>query len=214
MTVERFMTKDPVTARPDTAVPEARAILKERGISRLPVVDKNGDLVGIVTEFDLVNACPSTATSLDMWEMSYLIAKLKLETIMKKKVITITESCTVEDAARLMADNDISGLPVMRGKVLVGIITESDLFRIFVDLFGARKRGIRATLLLPERVGEIAALTASIAEAGGNIISLNTFPAENDNEVICTIKLEGIEKDRFVAVVLKEIDGVLDVRQA
>ncbi len=214
MTVERFMTKDPVTAHPDTTVPEARAVLKERGISRLPVTDKNGALVGIVTEFDLVNACPSAATSLDMWEMSYLIAKLKLETIMKKKVITITESCTVEDAARLMADNDISGLPVMRGKELVGIITESDLFRIFVDLFGARKRGIRATLLLPERVGEIASLTSSIAAAGGNIISLNTFPAENDNEVICTIKLEGIEKDRFVAVVLKDIDGVLDVREA
>jgi acetoin utilization protein AcuB len=214
MTVDRFMTREPITVNGDTTVPEARSILKANKISRLPVTNKEKGLIGIITEFDLVNACPSSATSLDMWEVSYLISKLKVESIMTKKVVTITESCTVEDAARLMADHDISGLPVMRGESIVGIITESDLFRVFVELFGARKRGTRATLLLPDKRGEIAALTSSIAEAGGNIISLNTYPADSDDEVICTMKVEGIGKETFISAILKDIDGVIDVREA
>jgi acetoin utilization protein AcuB len=214
MTVDRFMTRDPITVHGETTVPEARSILKANKISRLPVTDKGKALIGIVTEFDLVNACPSSATSLDMWEVSYLISKLKVESIMTKKVVAITESCTVEDAARLMADHDISGLPVMRGENIVGIITESDLFRVFVELFGARKRGTRATLLLPDKLGEIAALTASIAEAGGNIISLNTYPADTEAEVICTMKVEGLSKETFISAILKDIDGVIDVREA
>jgi acetoin utilization protein AcuB len=213
MTVAKRMTRDPIVVSGDTTVPEARAILKRENISRLPVLDHDKRLIGIVTEFDLVNACPSPASSLDMWEMSYLISKLKVEKVMTRDPITITEDTTVEEAARLMADNDISGLPVMRDRRLAGIITESDLFRIFIELFGARRKGIRATVVLPEKRGELAALSKAIADAGANIVSMATYPGEDESSVLCTFKVEGISKEALVAAIGSCIEDVVDLRE-
>jgi acetoin utilization protein AcuB len=213
MTVAKRMTRDPIVVSGETTVPEARAILKREKISRLPVLDHEKRLIGIVTEFDLVNACPSPASSLDMWEMSYLISKLKVEKVMTRDPITISEDTTVEEAARLMADNDISGLPVMRDRSLVGIITESDLFRIFIELFGARRKGIRATVLLPEKRGELALLSQAIADAGANIVSMATYPGENEKSVLCTFKVEGIPKEALVAAIGSCIEDLVDLRE-
>jgi acetoin utilization protein AcuB len=213
MTVAKRMTRNPITVDPDTTVPEARAILKREKISRLPVLDSSGRLVGIVTEFDLVNACPSTATTLDMWELSYLLSKLKIDKVMTKNPITIMEDAAVEEAARIMADNDISGLPIMRGDMLVGIITESDLFRLFIELFGARKKGIRATVLLPEKKGELATLSSAIAKAGGNIISFASFLADDPCDSCCTFKVEGMTKDALAAVIAPIVDEIVDIRE-
>lgn len=213
MTVSKRMTRNPITVEPDATVPEARAILKREKISRLPVLDKAGKLVGIVTEFDLVNACPSGATTLDMWELSYLLSKLKIEKVMTRNPITITEDSAIEEAARLMADNNISGLPIMRGDLLVGIITESDLFRLFIELFGARKKGIRATVLLPEKRGELAALASAIAKEGGNILSFASFLADDPCDSCCTFKVEGLDKDKLAAVLGPIVDEVVDIRE-
>lgn len=212
MTVGKKMTRNPIVAHPETTVPEARALLRREGISRLPILDKHDKLVGIVTEFDLVNASPSAASSLDMWELSYLLSKLHLEKVMHRQVITVTEDTTVEEAARLMADNNISGLPVMRGEELVGIITESDLFRIFTELFGARKIGVRVTALLPEKRGELASFAKAIADAGGNIVSFVTYPGEDLSNTLCTFKVEGLERDRLVALVAPLVQELVDAR--
>jgi len=213
MTVVKRMTRNPITVDAETTVPEARAILKREKISRLPVLDKKAKLVGIVTEYDLVNACPSTATTLDMWELSYLLGKLKVEKVMTKDPITITEDCTIEEAARLMADNDISGLPIMRGEALVGIITESDLFRLFIELFAARKKGVRATVLLPEKKGELAALSSAIAKEGGNILSFASFLADDPSESCCTFKVAGMTKEKLTAVIAPLVDEIVDIRE-
>ncbi len=212
MTVARCMSKNPVTIHPDLPVPDARALMRREKIHRLPVLEKNGKLVGIVTASDLIHASPSPATALDMYELQYLISKLKVEKVMTKKLVTATEDLPVEEAARIMVDNNISGLPVMRGEILVGIITESDLFKLFIELFGARHSGIRLTVLMPEKRGELAALASAIADSGGNILSLVTLDGEDLTNSYCTMKVEGLSRRELLETVTPVVDRVIDVR--
>jgi len=207
------MTKNPVSIHPDVSVPEAQSIMRREKFHRLPVLDKAGKLVGIVTSSDLIHATPSVATALDMYELNYLISKLKIEKVMTRTVLTATEDLPIEEAARLMADKNISGLPVMRGDVLVGIITESDLFKLFIELFGARHAGIRLTVLLPEKKGELAAVATAIAKAGGNIVSLATFDGDDPTNSYCTIKVEGVLRQTLLEAVTPLVERVVDVRE-
>lgn len=211
MKVGQRMTRNPITVTPDTTVPEAQAILKREKIRRLPVLDRDDRLVGIVTELDLIHASPSSATSLDIYELHYLLSKLKVEKIMTRKVITVTEDTPIEEAARIMADNKISGLPVMRGDVLVGIITETDLFKLFIELFGARHKGIRLTLLLPEKKGELAKVSDAIAKAGGNIVSFATFEGEDPTNAYCAVKVTGVGKETLIQALTPVVERVVDV---
>ena len=129
--VKDWMTKDVVTISPDTTLPEAHKIMTEQTIRRLPVLNKHGRLVGIVTRGDVRGAEPSQATTLSIWELNYLLAQLKVTEIMTPDPIAIPQTATVGSAARTMLENQISGLPIVteRGE-LVGIITESDIFRM------------------------------------------------------------------------------------
>ncbi|AEJ18582.1 CBS and ACT domain-containing protein [Gracilinema caldarium] len=213
MNVGQRMTKNPVTVTPDVSVPEAQAIMRREKIRRLPVLDKQGKLVGIVTSLDLIHASPSPATSLDMYELHYLLSKLKVESVMTKNVITVSEDLPIEEAARIMADNNISGLPVMRNTILVGIITESDLFKLFIELFGARHKGVRLTVLLPERKGELADVAGAIAKIGGNIVSLATFEGEDPTNSYCTLKVESVDKTSLVNVVTPLVERIVDIRE-
>jgi acetoin utilization protein AcuB len=131
--VKDWMTSDVVTISPETTVPDAHRLMTEKGIRRLPVL-KDGQLVGIVTRGDVRGAEPSGATTLSMWELHYLLAKLKIKEIMTRNPITISQDATIGGAAQLMLDNRISGLPVVdRSGKVVGIITESDIFRMVVQ---------------------------------------------------------------------------------
>lgn len=212
MIVSRCMSKHPITVSEDTSVPEAQAIMRREKVNRLPVFNKKGDLAGIVTFNDLAQALPSHGTALDIYELHYLIAKVKVADIMKKNVLTITEDVPVEEAARIMSDNDISGLPVMRDGKLVGIITESDLFELFIELFGARHQGVRLTVLVPEKQGELAAISTAIAEHNGNIISFASFDGDDPGNYCCTLKVAGIERDTLVSLIEPLVEKVLDVR--
>lgn len=214
MNVGRCMTKNPITVSPDVSVPEAQAIMRREKIHRLPVVDKAGKLVGICTSSDLIHASASPATSLDIYELNYLISKLKVDMVMTKKPMTVTEDLPIEEASRIMADNNISGLPVMRGDVLIGIITESDLFKLFIELFGARHPGVRLTVLMPEKKGELAELAGAIAKAGGNIVSLATFEGEDMTNSYCTLKVEYLSRQVLVDAVTPLVERVVDVRES
>lgn len=131
--VADWMTKDVVTATPDTTLPEAHRLMTEHKIRRLPIIDRNGRLVGIVTRGDIRGAEPSAATSLSIWELNYLLARLKIAEIMTADPVTIRPEATIQEAAQLMMDKKISGLPVLgRNGQVVGIITESDIFRLIV----------------------------------------------------------------------------------
>jgi acetoin utilization protein AcuB len=208
------MTRNPFTATPDMPVSEALGVMRREKVRRLPVLNKpHGKLVGIISEKDLLYASPSPATSLSMWEINYLLAKLQVREVMTEPVITVSEGEPLENAARIMVDNKIGGLPVMRKETLVGIITETDLFKIFIELFGAREKGVRVTMLIPTTKGELAKITTEIANRNGNIIALGTFLGNDPTNSLCTIKVEGISADELVTALTPLVQEIIDARE-
>jgi acetoin utilization protein AcuB len=214
MLVKERMTRNPITVRPETPVTEAQALMKREKIHHLPVLDRDGRLAGIVTEKDLLYASPSPATTLSVYEMTSLLAKLAVEKVMSAKPVTVTEDVPLEEAARIMADRSIGGLPVMRGPTLVGIITESDLFRVFIELFGARQKGVRITAVVPNQRGELAKVSEAITKAGGNIIALGTFLADDATQGRLTVKVDGLAKEKVVEALRPLAVRIEDVRES
>lgn len=143
--VRDWMTTSVITVPPDTPVSVAHQKMKEYGVRRLPVV-LNNRLVGIVTIGDIREASPSDATTLSIWELNYLWAQLTVERVMSRNVVTLNPDDSIIDAAQLMLDNKVSGLPVVddHGK-LIGILTESDIFKMLV-----RSRDQIMNLLTPQ----------------------------------------------------------------
>ena len=201
MLVGERMTRRPITIGEDASVNEALEVMHREHIRRLPVVDKHGQLVGIVSELDLLKVSPSPATSLSIYEIPYLLARIKMRDIMTRDVITVTEDTPLEEAARIMADNKIGGLPVMRDGRLVGIITETDIFKTFLEMLGGRESGIRITLEVPERKGMLAKITGKIAEIGGNIVALGTLMGEDPSTREVTIRVSDVTKEDLVAAI-------------
>ncbi|MDA3957213.1 CBS domain-containing protein [Oceanispirochaeta sp.] len=213
MQVLNRMTKNPISISLHTPVSEAREKMKKEKIHRLPVVDKYDHLQGIITENDILYASPSLATSLDVYEISSLMARLEVHSVMTKDVITIGPDTPLEDAARIMADNNIGGLPIIDKGILVGIITESDLFRVFVELFGAREKGIRLTVLMPEKRGELAAISKAIADAGGDIVSFGNMLGENATNRYAIIKVQNITEEELVKSIQPYTERIVDIRE-
>ncbi|HIE38234.1 MAG TPA: CBS domain-containing protein [Anaerolineales bacterium] len=212
MLVGDRMTRRPITIRDDASVDEALQLMHSERIRRLPVVDKRGRMVGIVSELDLLKVSPSPATSLSIYEIPYLLSKIKMRDVMTQEVITVTEDTPLEEAARVMADNKVGGLPVMRDDRLVGIITETDMFKIFLEMLGARESGVRLSLLVPEKKGELAKITGKIAELGGNILALGTTMGEDPTNRQLTIRVADVPEEQLVAAMEELGLKVLDVR--
>ncbi len=213
MLVRERMTANPVVVHPDTSFEDALQLLREKKIRRLPVVDKGGTLVGIVVEKDLLYASPSPATSLSVFEVHYLLSKLQVKDVMTKRVITVGEDCPLEEAARIMIDHKIGSLPVVRGKQVVGIITETDIFKIMVEALGGRAKGLRVVMRVPEEKGELAKVTAKIAELGGNIVSLAVFLSSDAQHREVTLKVQEVKRETLVATLEKNGAQVIDVRE-
>ena len=212
MFVKDRMSHPVITVTPDVSIVDALDIMRRERIRRMPVVDKHGRLVGIVTEKDILNASPSSATSLSVWEINYLISKITVAEVMTKDVITVDEDTCLEEAARIMADNKIGGLPVMRGDKVVGIITESDLFKVFLELMGARVPGVRLTVLVPDVPGELAKLAQAVASVGGNIVSLSTFEGEDPSNRYIVMKIRDADADALREAVKPLVEKVVDLR--
>ncbi len=213
MLVGERMSQPVITIHPDVPVQEALALMAKERIRRLPVVDKRGRLIGIVTNLDLLHASPSDATSLSVWEINYLISKITVDEIMAKDVITVTQDLPVEEAARIMADNKIGGLPVLENHTVIGIITETDLFKIFLELLGAREAGIRITALIPDMPGELAKLTMIIRNLGGNIIALTQALGESSENRLVTVKVSGVDIKDLQKAVEPGVDKLIDIRE-
>jgi len=212
MLVSERMTKDTIVVRDDTPIDEAMKIMRDNKVRRLPVLNDKGALVGIVSERDLLYVSPSPATSLSIHEIHYLISKITVGEVMTEDVITVTEDTPLEEAARIMADNKIGGLPVVSDGELAGIITETDLFKIFLELLGAREMGLRLTMLVPDEEGVLAKITGEIAELGGNIVSLGTFLGEDPTNALLTIKVQDVEEEDLVKAMEPLAMEMVDVR--
>ena len=213
MLVRERMSQEPVTITPDVSVTDALRLMRERKVRRLPVLDSHGKLVGIVSDQDLLYATPSPVSSLSVWEMNYLLAKLKVEEVMTRKVITVTEDTPLEEAARIMADNKIGGLPVMRDDKLVGIVTETDLFKIFLELLGARQSGVRVTALISGAKGTLAKITNAVFGAGGNIIAFSQSLDASRTRWQVTFKVQDVPRNQLVEAIRPVVENILDVRE-
>lgn len=200
MLVGERMSHPVITIGPDVSVTEALRLIKNERIRRLPVVQK-GKLVGIVSENDLLNASPSKATTLSVWEIPELLEKIKVRDVMSTRVHTVTVDTPLEEAARIMADQKVGGLPVLKDGKMVGIITDSGLLRIFLEMLGARELGVRINVLVKNQPGEIAKLGQAMYSLGGNIIALGTFAGEDPSTSELTLKVVGPS--------LKEVEDIL-----
>lgn len=215
MLVREHMTPNPVTTTPDASVTEALRLMRERKIRRLPVVNSHHRLVGIVSDKDLLHASPSPATSLAVWEIPELLSRLKIDKVMTREVITVADETPLEEAARIMADKHIGGLPVMSGETLVGIITETDLFKILLELLGGRRSGVRLTVAVPSVKGMLAQVTGAIFGVGGDIVGLGMSEVADSGGLRSEIllKVQDAPADKLVEALRPIVNEVLDLRE-
>jgi acetoin utilization protein AcuB len=215
MLVAERMTRTPITIPPDMSVPDALRLMRDKKIRRLPVLDAQGKLVGIVSDKDLLLVAPSPATTLAIWEITDLLSKLKVEKVMTRDVITVTEDTPIEEAARIMADRKIGGLPVMRAGQLVGIITETDLFKAFLQMLGGRRPGVRLTLAVAGAKGTLARISSAIFNVGGDIVGLGLIEAPDSagTEWHVAIKVQDAAREKLVEAVRPLVKDILDVRE-
>ena len=211
MLVGERMSKPVISIPPEMPINEAINLMRNKQIRRTPVV-KDGKLVGIVSDKDLLNASPSPATSLSVWEMNYLLSKITVKDVMNAKVLTVLEDTPIEEAARIMADNKIGGMPVVRDQQVVGIITETDLFKILLELMGARESGVRVTMLMTEKPGQLANLTRLLSDLGGNFIAIGQFSGESETNRLVTFKVTGLEEVRVREIVVPLAEHLIDIR--
>jgi acetoin utilization protein AcuB len=212
MLVGERMTSPALTIGPEMGVQDALALMHRDHVRRFPVVDSRGNLVGIISEKDLLNATPSDATTLSVWEINYLLSKLTVEKIMTKNVITITRDTPLEEAARIMADKKIGGLPVVEGLKVVGIVTETDIFKLFTEILGARVHGIRLTVQVIDEPGGLYKLTGAISRTGANIISLTTFQSGTTGTGVITVKVTGVDQATLEKAIKPVINKIVDIR--
>jgi acetoin utilization protein AcuB len=197
MLIFERMTTQLVTITADATVKKALDIIEKRKLRHLPVLDDDEALVGIVSEKDLLRAKDH----------------VRIDSIMARDVITVTEYTALEEAARIMVDHKISSLPIMRNGKLVGIITETDLFQLFLELLGAREKGVRLTMLVPEEPGMLASLTQEIASLGGNILALGTFKGEDPTNRLVAVKVADAPSEKLVAIMEALGMEIVDVRE-
>lgn len=212
MLVKGRMSAPIISTTPDTQIMEAMDVMKQNSIRRMPVLDKKGKLVGIVSDKDLLNAAPSDATSLSVWEVNYLVARIKVKDVMTKSVMTVAGDTPVEEAARMMADSKIGGLPVVLEGKVVGLITETDLFKLLVEMMGARESGLRVTALVPDKLGELDAITHAIAKIGGGFIAFGQFNADDTDHRIVTFKVTGLTAEQIKTAVAPIVTKITDIR--
>ncbi len=206
MVVRDVMTSNPFTASPDTNIAEALTIMREKGIRRLPVM-KGDKLIGIITKRRLLEVSPSPATTLSVFEMNYLLAKTVVKDVMTKDVLTVDPDALLEQAAVIMADSNIGGLPVIEKGKLVGIITEKDIFQSFIEILGFRDPGSRISLDYgDDRPGVLALISTLTAEMGINISHLVLYKNEiilrvntnNVDELVTQLKVRGFTLNSIV----------------
>lgn len=213
MLVKDLMTPNPLTVTPDTTHRQASELIEEHGVNHVPVVDRRGHLVGIIVQDDLYGAQPSPATTLSIYEIHSLLSKLQIKEIMRHPVYTVDPNCSLEEAANLMVQHDIGCLPVMDQDRVVGIITDTDIFRAFITLLGGEREGARFTLHLADKPGVLAKVAQAVADAGGNIIAVTTWHSREDGRAYISIKEQGADFVQLSAA-LEAVDAeVLDVRE-
>jgi acetoin utilization protein AcuB len=199
MYVGRKMTSELITVTPDTPLVKARDLLRERNIKQVPVVDSQGKLVGILTDRDIKSAWASPATTLSIYELTYVLQKLTVESVMVKNVITISPDATIERAAKVLHDRKIGSLPVVEGGKLVGIITSTDLMEVLLDALGIQEESGRLVVLVKDRIGVLADLCGLLKQKNIGICSMVTLPLRHHPGIYeLVMRVSASDRDRAI----------------
>jgi acetoin utilization protein AcuB len=193
------MTPNPVPISPDKSVADATELMTSRAIRHLPVVEETGELVGLVTRSSLAQALPGLGTGLTRFEYSYLTSAAKVREVMIKDPALGTEDMAAEEAARVMNAGRISSLIVVRDGKPVGIITDTDIFEAMLELLGARRPGLRLTVHMSDRPGELAKITGALAAAGANLTAVGGWPAE-EGVWGAVLKVQNLTEEQAIEV--------------
>ena len=214
MLVKDVMTSNLICGHPEMSVTKVQALMSENNIRHVPIVDEEEALIGLITQRSLLSALRTDENTLSQFEVSYILTKIKAHHVMVEDVITIDGDVPIEEAARIMADKKIGCMPVMKGVDLIGIITDNDLFNVMLNLLGARRHGIRMTILQPDRAGEVARLSRVIDEKGGYFSVFVTAPTSDPDTWVSIIKVTNVPQEELVeAVNSLEGDQIKDVRE-
>lgn len=201
MQVYKRMNRDVVTIHPTASVEDALHLMREKGIRNLPVLDHEGRLIGFVSETDLLLVSPSPVASLSVQDMMIELSRLRISEVMTREPFTIEADASLEEAAAIMIDNKISALPVLREGQLVGIITGTDIFRMFLEVIDAPVPGVSLTVHIPDKKGIIAAICKGIAGVGGSVLSLGMFPGKAQETRVLVMKVSDVTQDQMQEVV-------------
>lgn len=199
MLIADWMTKDVITITTERSMMKVSKVMKDKEISRVPVVDEAGKILGIVSDRDVKDASPSKATTLDMHELYYLLSEIKIKDIMTRKPVTIRVDETVEKAAVLMLEGNFGGLPVLdENDVVVGIITDTDIFKVLVEISGIYEGGSQVCLQISTEAGSLAPVLDFLKESGARIMSVMTHNvAEEAGMKNVYIRIRDMEKGAF-----------------
>ena len=207
MLIRNWMTTDVIAVTPETSLLKLSKIMRDNNIRRVPVVDEKGCLAGIISDRDVRDASPSKATTLDMYEMHYLLAELKAKDIMTPRPLTVKPTDTVEKAAMLMLDNKIGGLPVVDENArLTGIISDQDVFKALVTITGVREGGIQIGIEIANRPGAMKPVFDLLRAHGARILSvLSANNQEGDRQVFLRIRdMESRAAEEAVIAAVKQ----------
>jgi acetoin utilization protein AcuB len=161
-----------------------------------------------------ISAEPSPATSLSIWEITYLLGRITVDQVMTRDVLTVSPTAPLEVAAQIMVDRKIGGLPVVEADLVLGVITETDIFRVFALILGANERGTGVTVTAIDRPGSLADLTGATALAGGDITAIVTYPADGGSKTSIFLKVRGISMERLTAAIRPHVERIDDMREA
>jgi acetoin utilization protein AcuB len=193
MLVREWMTEKVITVTPDISMMKASRLMKEHNIHRLPVLDERGSLLGIISDRDIKEASPSKATTLDMHELYYLLSEIKVRDIMTKNPLSVHGDDSVEQAAILMVERHIGGLPVVDDKGrLIGIITDSDIFKVFINITGAIHGGLQLAFELSTQPGSLRAVLDALKEREIRVVSVLTSQRDEQTRMVY-IRVRGLE---------------------
>jgi acetoin utilization protein AcuB len=195
MLVKNWMTTEVVTIKPDDSMMKASKLLKDNDIHRLPVVDDDGKLVGVISHHDIKEASPSKATTLDVHELYYLLSEIKVKDIMTKSPITILAEESVEKAAVLLNENDIGGLPVVDdASKVVGVLSDSDIFGVFAEITRVKDGGVQIGFKMPRTAGEVKHILDDLAAAQCRILSVITVYPPGEDFRFAYVRIADMDK--------------------
>jgi acetoin utilization protein AcuB len=197
MRVKNRMTRAPITAGPKTTYNEAMRLMENNNIHHIPIVNNKGDLIGIVTKSDMLEAEPSRVSTLSIFEIAALLDKVTMNHIMSHPVKAIQEDCSISEAAHFMLEEGVGCLPVLDEGKLVGIITDTDIFKTFVEVTGGGQSGTRIEAKLPNEMGQLAGFTKAVTDSGGWIVSLAITYDESGDHFFIDMKERGSDETKL-----------------